>query len=305
MAEPAQSDAIEVCPACEGTEFASSRTVADHEYEIAALVRYARCKDCGSEIQTPMPDRETLASFYPNGYHSFSGDSLLQRIRNDLRIRRLSRFLHEEGPILDYGCGGGAFLDRLAHRMPNRTLYGFEIAEELQTHTSAGGRITIIRGNYTDLLSVLPSCRLITMNHVIEHLPAPFEVIAALCEKLLPGGVLEGQTPAAGSTEQRIFGSYWSGYHAPRHTVVFSRKGLRALFKRIELSSVELSSAFNPAGLAISIASLAHGNATGRVEREGLRWLACLGLATAMAPLDLMLGAPAVVDFSAQRPAES
>ena len=37
---------------------------------------------------------------------------------------------------------------------------------------------------------------------------------------------MEGQTPAAGSLEQRVFGSFWSGYHAPRHTVVFSASGL-------------------------------------------------------------------------------
>jgi len=302
--DPHQADqsqtAGEVCGACAGTDFARSRSVADYEYEIDAVVRYARCKACGSETQSPMPDSDTLASFYPDGYHSFSGDGLLQLVRNDLRIRRLSRFLDGDGVILDYGCGSGAFLRRAAERLPDRSFYGFEIADQRETVEMANGRITIIRGDYTDLISVLPRCRLITMNHVIEHLPDPLEVIRALSARLAPGGVLEGQTPAARCTEQRIFGRFWSGYHAPRHTVVFSHDGLRALFRRAEFEAVDLSSAFNPAGLAVSIASLAHGDAKGGVERQGLGWLTCLGLATLMAPLDLMLGRPAVVDFAAR-----
>jgi SAM-dependent methyltransferase len=300
---------VEACPACAGTVFAAPRSVVDHEYDIDARVRYARCDSCGSEVQTPMPDLATLASFYPDGYHRFAAAGLLQSIRNDLRIRRLSRFLTGnsagnsagEGAILDYGCGAGGFLRRLAERLPERELYGFEIASEAQTESLEGGRITIVRGDYRDLLAVLPRCRLITMNHVIEHLPVPLEVVRVLLAKLLPGGVLEGQTPAAMSTEQRIFGSYWSGYHAPRHTVVFSHQGLRTLFEHAAFDSVELSGAFNPAGLAVSIASLAHGDAGGRVERQGVRWLACLALATVMTPFDLLLGAPSVVDFAARR----
>ena len=81
----------EVCPACAGSEFSTTRDVGDHEYEIDAIARYVRCIACGSETQSPMPDDETLASFYPEGYHSFSGQGLPQLVRNDLRIRRLSR----------------------------------------------------------------------------------------------------------------------------------------------------------------------------------------------------------------------
>ncbi len=247
-----------------------------------------------------MPDPETLASFYPDGYHSFAGGGLLQRIRHDMRIRRLSQFLAGEGAVLDYGCGNGSFLLRFAEQVPDRPLYGFEVAGEMSVESLADGRITIIKGTYQDLLERLPACRLITMNHVIEHLPDPAEVVRALAAKLLPGGTFEGQTPAARSTEQRVFGTQWSGYHAPRHTIVFSRQGLEHLFERCNFEKPVLSGAFNPAGLAISIASLSHRGRQGRVSREGLAWLGRLGVATLLSPFDLFLGAPAVVDFAAR-----
>ena len=300
--EQAGAETARQCPACTGSRPEGRRRVPDHEYDLNAIVNYARCGDCGSEYQDPMPDFETLASFYPDGYHSFAGRGLLQRVRNDLRLRRLSRFLDGPGVLLDYGCGNGAFLERVAERLPDRTLFGFEIAPHCEKQSLADGRITIIRGHYTDLIRELPPCRLITMNHVIEHLPEPLEVVRALAERLLPGGTFEGQTPATGSTEQRVFGGYWSGYHAPRHTVVFSRRGLEALLERARLTQLEFSSAFNPAGLAISLASLSHGDSPGRVRRQGLRWLACLGLATLLAPIDL-LASPAVLDFAARRAA--
>ncbi len=300
--EHAGAGTAQQCPACAGSRRDGRRRVSDHEYNLSCSVSYARCGDCGSEYQDPMPDLQTLASFYPNGYHSFAGHGLLQRLRNDLRLRRLSRFLDGPGALLDYGCGNGAFLEQAAEKLPNRSLFGFEIAPRYQRQALADGRITIIRGHSSDLIRELPPCRLITMNHVIEHLREPVEVIRALAERLSPGGTFEGQTPAAESTEQRVFGGYWSGYHAPRHTVVFSRRGLKALLERASLRQLEFSAAFNPAGLAISIASVSHGDSPGRVHRRGLRWMVCLGLATVLAPIDL-LTSPAVLDFAARRAA--
>jgi hypothetical protein len=82
---------------------------------------------------------------------------------------------------------------------------------------------------------------------------------------------------------------------------VFSRAGLERLFERcaFEGPALQVHGAFNPAGLAISIASVSHRGRPGRVEREGLPWLARLAAATLLAPFDLLLGAPAVVDFAA------
>ena len=293
----------ETCPACGRAGRVTVRTVPDHEYGLAHRVRYATCADCESEYQTPMPTLGELADFYPSDYHSMQGGGFLQRLRDTLRLRRLRRLLDGEGALLDYGCGDGRFLVHAAARMRGRQLFGYEIGPRPEIRRLAGDAVTLVRGDLATLLDVLPPCRLVTMNHVIEHLPDPLAVISALAARLVPGGILDGQTPAVGSLEQLLFGTRWSGYHAPRHTLVFARDGLRRLLARAGLSDVSITGAFNPAGLALSLASLAHGDAPGVIRRRGPRWLAHLGVATLLAPFDLLSGAPAVIDFRARKAA--
>jgi SAM-dependent methyltransferase len=204
--------------------------------------------------------------------------------------------------MLDHGCGDGSFLLRAAERMPNRPLYGYEIGDQRRVERLAGGQVTIVRGSLADLLDVLPRCALVSMNHVVEHLPDPHAVLKAIRDRLLPGGIFEGQTPAASSLEQRVFGTRWSGYHAPRHTVVFSRSGLTRMLERTGFGDVRITPAFNPAAIAVSLASLVHpAGAPGRIRRRGASWLMWLGLATALAPIDLASGAGGIMNFHARR----
>ena len=155
-----------------------------------------------------------------------------------MRFGRLERFMAEDGVNpLDFGCGNGAFLHYAAERLPGRRYFGYEIADERDITEHASGSVTIVNGSLDHLMAVLPPCRLITLNHVIEHLPDPFANVTALVERMLPGAAFEGQTPAAGSLENRVFRTCWSGYHAPRHTVIFSMAGLRTFLARVGLGS--------------------------------------------------------------------
>jgi SAM-dependent methyltransferase len=292
------------CPACGATSNGGHVSVPDHEYAVPYVATFAACADCRSSFQAPMPRGDALASYYPSEYHSFGREGILTRIRYDMRIKRLSALAPGDGALLDYGCGDGSFLVRAANRFPGRRFFGYEIASSREVKELAGGAVTLVRGGLADLLDVLPRCEVVTMNHVIEHLPEPLAVLEALRERLLPGGVVEGQTPAAASLEQRVFGPRWSGYHAPRHTVVFSRAGLRRVFERAGYRDIVIDAAFNPAAIAVSLASLLHAaDAAGRVERRGAGWLFWLGLATALAPVDLLSRASGIVNFKARRAA--
>jgi len=231
------------------------------------------------------------------------GEGLLARMKNAQRVKRLASMIGDaDGPWLDYGCGKGQFVLYAAEHSPSRKYFGYEIADHNDVSESAGGAVTLVSGDFQFLLHALPPCRLITMNHVIEHLPDPAETLSQLREKLVPGGIFEGQTPAAGSLEHRVFGTRWSGYHAPRHTVVFSPDGLRKLLLRIGFTGVEVHGAFNPAGLAVSLASLTQLGPIGSIQRKGASWLCWVGLGTLLSPLDLLSGAPGIMNFACRRP---
>ncbi len=289
------------CPACGSPEVGTQVVVPDHEYAMGHVGHYSSCTSCASLYQRPVPSGEELAAFYPADYHSMVGGGPIDRVRDDIRLRRLDRLGGPDGPVLDYGCGDGDFLLRAAERWPERDYWGFEIASQTGTRTLAD-TVTVVRGDHADLMATLPPCRLVTMNHVIEHLPDPRAVLADLREKLVPGGVLEGQTPAAGSLEHRVFGTSWSGYHSPRHTVVFTPEGLATLLERAGFVDVEVKGAFNPAAVAVSLAAVGQRGGEGRIRRTGPVWLGLVGVATLCAPVDLLSGAPGVVNFSARRP---
>jgi hypothetical protein len=291
-----------VCPACGAFGCGNALSIPDHEYALERHAVYVTCAACSTAFQDPMPKEQELTSLYPVNYHSVERGGLLTQIRYDMRIRRLKNLVQGGGAILDYGCGDGSFLLSAAKRMPGRRFFGYEIGDRLEIQELLGGAVTLVRGSTAKLLEVLPACRLITMNHVIEHLPDPLGTVTQLADRLVSGGLVEGQTPAAASLEHLVFGSRWSGYHSPRHTVVFSRGGLLRLLERAGLEDVEVRGAFNPAALAVSLASLLQpADAPGKIPRRGPSWLFWLGLATALAPVDLLSTTPGIVNFRARR----
>ncbi len=290
------------CPACGSSRTDLTCTVPDYEYGLSSRALYATCGECLTTFQAPMPSEAQLTSCYPPTYHAQTNQGLLHRLRCRLRLRQLLPLPLREGVAVDYGCGNGGFLRFAASECPDVRWYGFEVGATRRVTTLMDGRVTLIEGTVDDLLAQLPPCRLISMNHVIEHLPDPASVLSALSRALLPGGVLIGQTPAAGSWEHRIFGARWSGYHAPRHTVVFSPRGLRECLSRVGFRQITIAPGFNPAGLAVSLASAAAVGATRGIARQGLPWLGWLATGTMLAPLDLLSGRSGIMNFRAVKP---
>ena len=278
----------------------TSDVVPDHEYGLSRSARYDLCSGCGSVYQQPMPSLAQLADFYPSGYHSFAKAGLLARLKHRSRLGRLTALAGRSSVVvLDYGCGNGAFL-REAARHRDWQLWGFEIADRPSKLVEDGGRVTIVRGGLDDLMKELPPVNVVTMNHVIEHLPDPHAVLCALRERMRAGAVLEGQTPATDSLERRVFGTVWSGYHSPRHTVVFSRSGLAGLLARAGFDAPQVTAAFNPAGIAVSLGSCLHGPGGGTIVRAGISWLGLVAAAAALHPIERLSGQPGMVDFTAR-----
>ena len=136
------------------------------------------------------------------------------------------------------------------------------------------------------------------MNHVIEHLPDPFTTLSRLVARLEPGGWLEGQTPAAQSLEHHVFGQYSSGYHAPRHTVVFSR----AACGGSSSASASARSRFRRHSIQRRSRSASPRWRDGGTPTRGFDvpgYVGCAGSRSQRysAPIDLASGSPGIVNF--------
>src|SRR6476646_388606 len=116
------------CPACQCETIQSLLAVPDHEYNLEYEAQYARCRECSSFFQSPMPDLNELSRFYPAAYHSFDSDGILSKLKHRQRLRRLRSFVPADAmTLLDYGRGSGAFIKESARHMPHGIFYGYEI----------------------------------------------------------------------------------------------------------------------------------------------------------------------------------
>jgi 2-polyprenyl-3-methyl-5-hydroxy-6-metoxy-1,4-benzoquinol methylase len=296
------TDTDATCHACLRQELADIVTVPDFEYAVGSG-RYGRCRCCGSFTQVPMPESKVLSSYYPSRYHSFLPANFFSRLRQSFRIGRLKKSAADltfKKSLLDFGCGQGLFLDTLAETFPEGRFFGYEISDHNEREVRYDNRVTIYRGDSDFFWQELPSIDIVTMNHVIEHLPEPLRALEKVHAKLAPGGVLDGQTPNADSIERRLFKNRWSGFHSPRHTVVFSAIGLETMLRTAGFKTVAVTSGFNPASWAVSLRSIFQDLDQPRgIPREGLMWTACVLVGAVPACIEGMTKYSGIVDFHA------
>src|SRR5262249_32152577 len=71
------------------------------------------------------------------------------------------------------------------------------------------------------------SCSIVTLFHVLEHVPDPAEFLGAAGAIVAPGGSLVVQVPNARCLQAALLGRRWAGYDVPRHLVNFTPALLR------------------------------------------------------------------------------
>lgn len=302
------------CAACGSSEilpFASAP--ADYEYAVTPARHFVfpRCVACGSERLEPTPSEAELLSFYPPGYHAYNDDhggvaTLLVGIRARLRARAYAALVGgRPGALYDVGAGDCRHFTELLRYHPF-SCAGIEINPRMAEQGRARG-FDVDTGTLerADLSRHLGRYDIVSMNHVLEHVIDPAEVVRRSFQLLRPGGHLVGQLPTNSSWESRWFGRYWAGYHFPRHLHVFSRRGLAQLLRRAGFTDIRIRSTPH-IQIPLSLQNVVVGRGWNVQPRFGRAWffgpllLACLPLEVVQA----LCGRSGVVDFEATRPME-
>lgn len=140
------------------------------------------------------------------------------------RIRWLTNVM-EPNPdlrILDIGCGSGIHL-RILRVLGYRNLTGVD--PYLRKPTDARG-VTLIRGGAE---SVRGPFDLVLLNHSLEHMPEPREVMRRVESLLSDNGRCIIRIPVVPSYAWERFGGNWAQLDPPRHLFIPSVKGLEGL----------------------------------------------------------------------------
>jgi SAM-dependent methyltransferase len=227
----------------------------------AELFPVVECIACGLVRLEPVPS--DLGRFYPKNYWFKPGGSLAARLEE--RYRRLlirdhvvfvEQSLREAGgPVLDVGCGGGLFLGVLQER--GAQVVGLDNSEEAARGAWEQNHVTVLLGDLLQPPMAKGSCGVVTMFHVLEHLPDPGGFLRATRELLKPGGRLIVQVPNLDCWQYRLLGRSWNGVDVPRHLTDFRSEDLEKLLGQCGFR-VRRRKFFswrdNPAGLASSVA---------------------------------------------------
>ncbi|WP_104003599.1 class I SAM-dependent methyltransferase [Marinobacterium lutimaris] len=125
--------------------------------------------------------------------------------------------------LLDVGCGNGDFLAIASEA--GWIVKGVEPDPKALAVAKERG-FYVVQGGLEEIAYSGEIFDVITINHVIEHVHNPSDFVHLAYSCLKPGGYLYIETPNIESKGMQFFGKSWRGIEAPRHLVLFSKKGI-------------------------------------------------------------------------------
>jgi len=216
---------VSPCPACGGgaqrPAFVAKDSLGPDSFQLVT------CAGCGLVFVQPMIPPEHIEAFYAKGYYGRRHPALKDFFMN-LRVR------HVGSPVggrrlLDIGCGAGDFL--LACRQRGWIGVGVEQAGAPVMQQQAELGIIVVPPERMHEL-VEGSFDVVTIWHVLEHLPEPRVTLEAVRKLLAPNGRLVVEVPNFGSWQARLGGADWFHIDVPRHLLHFDRRALTNLLVR-------------------------------------------------------------------------
>lgn len=187
----------------------------------------------------PQPEAEKLSAYYESeDYISHTDgnrswfEKTYQLVKN-LAIKRkisiINQTQKEKGLLLDIGAGTGDFLVKAKEH--GWQIIGVEPSTKarrlaLQKDVPLIEDTEILEDNSVDV---------ITMWHVLEHIPDVEKQIRELKRLLKPTGTVIIAVPNFNSYDADYYGIYWAAYDVPRHLWHFSRQSIHKLFAREKL----------------------------------------------------------------------
>jgi 2-polyprenyl-3-methyl-5-hydroxy-6-metoxy-1,4-benzoquinol methylase len=204
--------------------------------------RFARCRRCNLVYLNPRVAEEDIGLFYGDDYPPHRGPDAwgrfaplvrlgqhhldLERVRITARVAELTH----RSRVLDVGCGRPSFLLQL-HQTRHTHCVGIDVSDEGWRSAPAEFRpLTLHRGTIHDV-KLKPTFDVVTMWHSIEHEADPVSALRRLRALATDSTTLVIETPNFDSLTRRAHGSWWAGFHTPRHMAVYAPSTLTRLLE--------------------------------------------------------------------------
>lgn len=235
---------VTACPACGGSKFSNlpepGRWIGMECFgPLRSRIALVRCRGCGSCLVNPRPSHAALMRFYSGDTYTChdSDGSASDGKKAQFLLDQIESTASSHGAprtLLDFGCGGGAFLRHASKRgwesrgfEPGRR--GYETC--LRSKVSVVANLNELPRNYFGM---------ITLHHVFEHLEDHEDILNSLRGLLAPRGSIFIEVPNIRSLRAKLSAPLLSRrfgfderYRAfPIHLTYFHARSLTLLLRR-------------------------------------------------------------------------
>lgn len=218
------------CPAC-GTATLAWGTAAAAEAGVPD-VALTRCPACGTAVTldalpagTDLHESGDYAAATPRGAR-LAAPLLWLFDRQRLRLARWA--VRPPARLVDAGAGRGRFLAH-ARRAGYTGAIGVEPTARGTEQALARYGLTLERATIQDAGIAAAGADVVSLWHVLEHVPDPGATLDVLHGWLREGGALIVGVPNLDSWQARMGGRRWYHLDLPRHRTHFTARGLARL----------------------------------------------------------------------------
>jgi SAM-dependent methyltransferase len=145
------------------------------------------------------------------------------------------RKFKENGKLLDVGCSLGFFLD--AARENGFDAYGVEPVESAAAFARTTLHLNVVSGTLEQAKYPDKFFDVICLFDVLEHIPAPLDILGEVRRILKDDGLLVVQCPNLKSNMATLTGQHWRWLLLPQHLYHFTPETLTALLHRGEFTA--------------------------------------------------------------------
>lgn len=223
-------DEKNICNLCNGNEVKILTTAKDYRYHMTKnFFNLVRCNNCGLVYIDPKPDKKEIINYYPFEDYYFIKKKPIVCIINNFFLKRKATIIKKyknKGKLLDIGCGDGSFLYKMEQN--GFDVFGLDISKEVCNIATEklDCKSNIFNTDLKDCNFPDRYFDVITLWHVLEHVPYPKQELFEINRILKDDGLLILGLPNIDSFAFKVFKKYWFNLDIPRHYYHFSTKSI-------------------------------------------------------------------------------
>lgn len=271
---------LDECPICSSKENTALCHLTDRLYSDKEEPKFtfSKCSSCKAIYLSKRVPEKLLGNYYPETYSPYEAPKTpkktswlrylssrfekitskpFNKMANKKRLDTIKN-LYEASPgkLLDYGCGGPAFLNYAQKHGWDTT--GADFTEyPVNVLLDTGHKAVLIDDNIDRNIDD-NSYDVIRMNHVFEHVYSPEQTNSLVLSKLKLGGKFHLAMPNPQGISTRLLKQYSLALESPRHIILYPPELIKKLLEEAGFVNVQVMGEYLSKDFCRSIAIWKH-----------------------------------------------